>query len=110
MVCDGNCFGCLFPDCQIDGGEDPFSDAFDLEIYTERMGRAPRSERRSSVNCYYEAHRQEVIDRSKRYYQEHRLERIEYQKLRYQENRERLLAYQKARYHMRKIMEDRNGN
>lgn len=105
VVCDGNCFECRHSDCMVDGGEDPFSDAFDLEIYRERMGLPPRSERRRAPNVYYEAHRREVIERSKRYYQEHREQRIEYQKRRYRENREKLLEYQKARYHLKKRKE-----
>lgn len=90
MQCNGKCFSCGFPDCIIEvPPDDPFSEAFDLEIMRSRGLKGQKGLRSGGElkTDYYVKNREAILKRQKAYY------------LR---NREKIIAYNKARYWAKK--------
>lgn len=80
MVCNRDCFDCVYADCV----QDELSDEDRQEIRNRDIKYGLVDERRSTrANAYYLNHQEEIIAKQKEYYRN---------------NRERILASQKKRY------------
>ena len=101
VVCDEDCFNCIYPDCVFDK-ETRTSIAFSRTLDKWCLdGRWREEQERKGVryaNAYYYANRESILARQRRYYWEHREERIDYQLRRYRRIRDVLLTYQIERY------------
>ncbi len=97
-VCNKDCLRCPYPDCIYDGldADDILEqDRRDAELLP---GHADREKRRQKYLRYYDAHREEILERNKRWRREHQ----DYVQAYRETNRERINARQRAYYREQK--------